>query len=63
MAEDLEAAVTTVAAASAAGRDPVALVGPDPADLDIIPIIPLWADGIGTGPGVTMAAVAAVWEV
>lgn len=56
---DLEAAVTTVAALE--DRDPAALVGPDPEDSDPGLIIPLWADGIGTGPGVTMAAVAVAW--
>ena len=59
MAVDLEAAVTTVAAALAAGIMAAASAAPDPADLVIIPIMPLWADGIGTDAG-TMAAVA-VW--
>lgn len=67
MAVDLEAAVTTVAAALAVGTDPAASedrgpvdsAGQDPADLDTIPIIPRWADGIGMDLGGTMLAVAA----
>lgn len=64
MAVDLEAAVTMVAALvvdimaeALVDIDPVDSVVPDPEDLDITPIIPPWADGIGTDPGGTMAVV------